>query len=340
MGDPRPRLTVAGYLSLDTIVCPYGTFENVPGGAALYAALGARAAGAQVRLRALLCADFPPLWLDTLASAGIDLEGLEPAAGTTRRARLEDREASHARATRRASPHHRDPAWWARTRALAPMPCRSPADVVVVTAMPVECLVRHVETARALGARVVADTSEAYAAAEGEALLAALPTLDLFAPSREEVHLLSPELDDMAAQRALDSHCPQVVQKRGPDGMWWSSAGLPVYHEPSHVREIADSTGAGDAAVGALAAGLARGVPVAELLREASAIAACAAGMVGPLGLEIDLERGMGSEPEPHAKNTDSRHEGVRMTWKRGKFGDFSAVGRRGPEPQPREGNR
>ena len=304
MGDARPRVTVAGYLSLDTIVCPYGTFEDVPGGAALYAALGARAAGAQVRLRASLCEDFPPLWLDALASAGIDLEGLEPAAGTTRRARLEDREASHARATRRASPHHRDPVWWARTRALAPAPCRRRTDVVVVTAMPVDCLVRHIEAARALGARVVADTSEAYAAAEGEALLATLPRLDLFAPSREEVRLLLPGLDDEAAQRALDARCPQVVQKRGPDGMWWSSAGLPVYHEPSHAREIADSTGAGDVAVGALAAGLARGLPVTELLREASAIAACAAGMVGPLGLGLDLERGRGPEPEPHAEKS------------------------------------
>ena len=301
MGDARPRVTVAGYLSLDTIACPYGTFENVPGGAALYAALGARAAGARVRLRAALCEDFPALWLDALAAAGIDLEGLGPAAGATRRARLEDREATHERATRRASPHHGEPAWWTRTRALAPMPCRSPAAVVVVTAMPVECLVRHVETARALGARVVADTSEAYAAAEGEALLAALPRLDLFAPSREEVRLLLPGLDDVAAQRALDSRCPQVVQKRGPDGMWWSSAGLPVFHEPSHLREVADSTGAGDAAVGALAAGLARGLPVTELLREASAIAAYAAGMVGPLGLGLDLERGRGPEPEPHA---------------------------------------
>ena len=299
MGDARPRVTVAGYLSLDTIVCPYGTFEDVPGGAALYAALGARAAGARVRLRAALCEDFPALWLDALAAAGLDLEGLEPAPGATRRARLEDREATHERATRRASPHHRDPAWWERTRALAPAPCRRRTDMVVVTAMPVDCLVRHVEAARALGARVVADTSEAYAAAEGEALLAALPRLDLFAPSREEVRLLLPGLDDRAAQRTLDARCPQVVQKQGPDGMWWSSAGLPVFHEPSHLREVADSTGAGDAAVGALAAGLARGLPAPEFLCEASAIAACAAGMVGPLGLGLDLERGRGPEPQP-----------------------------------------
>ena len=297
MNRASPRVTVAGYLSLDTIACPCGTYEDVPGGAALYAALGASAAGARVRLRASLCDDFPILWLEALASAGIDLDGLEPASGATRRGHLEDREASHERVTRRRSTHHLEPEWWARTRDLAPTPCGHPADVVVCTAMPVDCLVRHAEAARSRGARVVADTSEAYAAAEDGALLAALPRLDLFAPSREEVRLLLPGLDDEAAQRALEARCPEVVQKRGPDGMWWSRAGHPLFREPSHAREIADSTGAGDAAVGALAAGLARALPVPELLREASAIAAHAAGMVGPLGLGLDLERGRGPEP-------------------------------------------
>ena len=312
MDDSRPRVTVAGYLSLDTIVCPCGTYEDVPGGGALYAALGAWAAGGRVRLHASLCADFPALWLDALAAVGIDLDGLEPAAGATRRARLEDREASHDRVTRRSTPHHRDPAWWTRTRDLAPSPCPHPADVVVATAMPADCLARHVEAARTLGARVVADTSEAYAAAAGAALLALLPRLDLFAPSREEVRLLLPELDDEAAQRALDARCPQVVQKRGPDGMWWSSAGRPIHREPSRAREIADSTGAGDAAVGALASGLARGLAVPELLREASAVAACAAGMVGPLGLGLDLERGKGPEPDSESEpEREPRRSGV-----------------------------
>ena len=300
MNPASPRITVAGYLSLDTIACPAGTFEDVPGGAALYAALGARAAGARVRLRASLCEDFPRAALEALASLGIDLDGLGPAAGATRRGRLEDRGAGRGRVTRRESPHHRAPDWWARTRDLAPAPCERPAAVVVCTAMPVDCLVRHAEAARSLGARLVADTSEAYAATEGEALLAALPRLDLFAPSREEVRLLLPGLGDEAAQRALDARGPEVVQKRGPDGMWWSRAGQPVHREPSHAHEIADSTGAGDAAVGALAAGFARGLSAPDLLRLASAVAARAAGTVGPHGLGLDLERGRG--PERHAE--------------------------------------
>ena len=303
MDATSPRITVAGYLSLDTIVCPAGTFEEVPGGAALYAALGARAAGARVRIRAALCDDFPRAALDALAALGIDLDGLEPASGATRWGYLEDRGASPARASQRISPHHRDPEWWVRTRDLAPTPCRHPAGGVVCTAMPAVCLVHHVDAARTLGARVVADTSEAYAAAEGDALLAALPRLDLFAPSREEVRLLFPGLDDEAAQRALDNRCRQVVQKRGPDGMWWSRAGHPLHREPSHAREIADSTGAGDAAVGAIAAGLARRLPVPDLLRLASGVAARAAGAVGPHGLGIRPglapERGSGAALQP-----------------------------------------
>ena len=65
-----PRVTGSGYLSLDTIVCPSGTNEDVPGGAAL----GARAAGARVRIRAALCNDFPRAALDALSSLGIDLD--------------------------------------------------------------------------------------------------------------------------------------------------------------------------------------------------------------------------------------------------------------------------
>ena len=279
---------MAGYISLDTIVSPSGTFHDVPGGAALYAALGARTAGARVRIRAAVCDDFPRQWLDALSSLGIGLDGLEPAAGATRRARLEDREAAPGTTTRRNSPHHHDPAWWERTRALAPSPCDATADAVVVTAMPVAGLERHARFARERGALVVADTSEAYAATETAGLLAALPRLDLFAPSREEVRLLFPALDGEAAQRALDARCPRVVQKRGPDGLWWSSAGEAVQREPSHAYDIADSTGAGDAVVGALAAGLARGLPVPAILFKASEIAARAAGNIGPLGLGLE----------------------------------------------------
>ena len=284
-----PRVTVSGYLSLDTIVCPRGTFEEVPGGAALYSALGARAAGARVHLRAHLCGDFPRSALDGLEALGIDLGGLEPAPGPTRRARLVDRSASPGRSTERGSPHFSDAEWWERTRALAPTPARVPADAVVIGAMPAERLGRHAHAARSLGARVVADTSEAFAMTEREALLAVLARIDLFAPSREEVRLLLPGISDEAAQRELESRCRHVVQKLGPDGLMWSSAGQLPCRQASRAGAVADSTGAGDAAVGALAAGFVRGIPIQDMLRESSAIAARAVSGVGPSGLGLEL---------------------------------------------------
>ena len=289
MGDAPPRVTVSGYLSLDTIVCPRGTFEDVPGGAALYAALGARAAGARVHLRASLCGDFSRAALDGLEALGVDLGRLEPAPGPTRRARLEDRSASPERPTERISPHLSDPEWWERTRALAPAPALVPADAVVITAMPAESVERHAHAARSLGARVVADTSEAFATTEREALLAVLARVDLFAPSLEEVRLLLPGVSDEAAQRELESRCRHVVRKLGPDGLVWSSAGHRPRRQASRAGTVADSTGAGDATVGALAAGFARGLPIPDMLRESSAIAARAVSGVGPTGLGLDL---------------------------------------------------
>src|SRR5712692_9575052 len=45
----RPRVAVFGYLSIDRLVTATAIHEAVPGGAALYAALGARLAGAAPR---------------------------------------------------------------------------------------------------------------------------------------------------------------------------------------------------------------------------------------------------------------------------------------------------
>ncbi len=289
MAGPPPRITVAGYLSLDTLSGPAGTYRRVAGGGALYAALGACAAGARVRLVARCCEDFPSAVLGGLAGLGIDIESLEPAAGATRTAVLVDSRASLGRDTARASPHHAEASWWARTRSLAPTPCTQAADAVVLTAMPSEHLARHIRCARRGGALVIADTSEAFAARERHSLLALLDRLDLFAPSREEVRLLLPGRGDALAQQLLAARCPRVVQKLGGQGLWWTSAGHPSVEAPSRATTVVDTTGAGDATVGALASGLAARMPVPALLDLASRIAARVVGAVGPRGLGLEV---------------------------------------------------
>ncbi len=289
MPDPAPIVSVVGYLSLDSIEGPRGAYRDCPGGAALYAALGARAAGGKARLVAKLCGDFPETVLDALVSLGLDLDELEPASGATRRARLVDPGASLDGSGERQSPHHENEDWWARTYALAPKPCAKTAQALVLGPMPAENLDGHLSAARAAGARVIADTSEAFAGTQGEELLARVPSFDLFAPSREEARLLFPGMSDEDAQDELARRCPRVVQKRGAEGLWWSSAGRPLTRWPSQARRIVESTGAGDALVGALAAGLARGLAVPELLELASEVAARNLSAVGPFGLGLPM---------------------------------------------------
>ena len=67
---------VVGYLSLDEIVVDGVGRRGVPGGAALYAALGALAGGVRVLLGAACGSDFPEAVLDTLAAMGVDLSAV------------------------------------------------------------------------------------------------------------------------------------------------------------------------------------------------------------------------------------------------------------------------
>jgi ribokinase len=127
--------------------------------------------------------------------------------GPTRRARLVD-----GAADARHSAHHGEAAWWERTAARAPPRITAhPDDVVVSAPMPAACLARLIEEAGQ--ARVVADTSEAFAAREGAALRALLPHLYVFAPSSAEVaHLAG------GNAASLQSLCATVVEKRGAAG--------------------------------------------------------------------------------------------------------------------------
>jgi sugar/nucleoside kinase (ribokinase family) len=166
--------------------------------------------------------------------------------------------------------------------------------VAVLTAMPAADLARQLDRAMARGARVVVDTSEVFAARDRDRLLALLDRMDLFAPSREETRLLLPDLDDDGALAALALRCPHVVQKRGADGLALRSATHPAgLRVPARSGPVVDPTGAGDACVGALAAGLARGLDDAALLALASEVAARAVAGVGPTGLGLAVPAGM-----------------------------------------------
>ena len=282
----RPKVAVAGYLSLDTIRCPGGTFADVVGGGALYAALGGVAMGGDVHLVARVGHDFPQRALEDLAALGIRLDALERVATPSRRSELIERDASPD--SRRTTPAYGDAQWWERTNALAPMPLDAPLDAYMVAAMPAAVARAHIRVARRHGALVVADTSEAFARTEPEALLRIAGEVDVFAPSREEVRWLLDD-DDASAHARLAAQTPIVVQKRGADGYWLSAHGGPPSSQPSRATRVVDTTGAGDASVGALMVGLAQGLAPAAALELAATIAARAVSAVGPAGLGLAL---------------------------------------------------
>lgn len=224
-------------------------------------------------------ADFPAEALEELEALGVVIDHVVRDEGPSPRSRLVD---PSGRA--RVSAHHRDPIWWEAQRRLAPPIAPAGAGVFVFNAMPAATLAAQI-SARRSGERLVMDTSAAFLAEERSAITAAIPKVTMFAPSREETRLLFPDQDDAHALEQLALRVAIAVQKRGPDGLALRRVAAPELCEATHVTEIIDTTGAGDSAIGGLAAGLARGLSDPELLRLASNIAARSIGGLGAAGL-------------------------------------------------------
>ncbi|HEX3589292.1 MAG TPA: hexose kinase [Pseudonocardiaceae bacterium] len=166
------------------------------------------------------------------------------------------------------------------------------ADVVVVSGSlpfgaPPDAVAGLVRAARRAGKPVIVDTS-------GHALASAVaagPTV--VKPNAEELAELTGRADPVAAVSALASGSVAVVASLGADGVlaadgsgrWRAHPGKPLRGNP---------TGAGDALVAGLAAGLADGHRLPDMLTDAVALAAAAvlhphAGAVDPT--EVDRQR-------------------------------------------------
>ncbi len=278
-------ILAVGYLSIDTIRTPDHA-RRTPGGAALYAALGATWAGAETAIAAAIGDDFEADWLDAMAASGIDCAAIERRPGPTRRARL-----IHRQDGTRLSAHGE--AWWERTAALSPPePSLDGMRCCLGCPMPAPRLLRLLDQAHQAGIPVVADVSEAFAAQAPTALLALVPRLHAFAPSCEETRLLLPSLTDDEAAMALARLGPHVLQTRGADGavaVAAGGAGLVRLPAPP-VDPVVDPTGAGDATTGALSALLLR-VPFIEAARAALAAGALAVSAVGPEAFGLGASR-------------------------------------------------
>ncbi|MFF7082108.1 1-phosphofructokinase family hexose kinase [Streptomyces lavendulae] len=170
-------------------------------------------------------------------------------------------------------PHVDPQSWRAFTRRFAELAAR--ADVVVLAGslppgLPCDSYAGLLATARDAGAVTVLDTS-------GAALLAALDAgPDVIKPNAAEIREVTgrsdvadaaAELQARGARTVVASDGPQGLHAVTPEGRYRT---LP----PAQLR--GNPTGAGDACVAALAAGLATGLPWPDLLRDAVALSAAA----------------------------------------------------------------
>ncbi|MCY0931783.1 1-phosphofructokinase family hexose kinase [Streptomyces sp. H27-H1] len=164
--------------------------------------------------------------------------------------------------------------WTAFTRRFTELARR--ARVVVLAGslppgLPSDAYAELVATARAAGAVTVLDTS-------GPALLAALDAHpDVIKPNAAEILEATRRSDLAQAAAELQSHGARtVIASAGPEGLYaLTPEGHHRVRPPALLR--GNPTGAGDACVAALAAGLAAGLPWPDVLRDAVALSAAAA---------------------------------------------------------------
>jgi sugar/nucleoside kinase (ribokinase family) len=144
---------------------------------------------------------------------------------------------------------------------------------VLVDQYGVAGMLRTAQLARDAGIPVVGD----FECLLGPKQLALIELVDHLVLSHDFAHKLTGERDPARAAMALGGRERAVaVVTCGAGGSWYVTAAAPEHaqHMPAYEVEVVDTTGCGDVFHGAYAAALARGLPVPDRIRLASATAA------------------------------------------------------------------
>jgi fructoselysine-6-P-deglycase FrlB-like protein/sugar/nucleoside kinase (ribokinase family) len=284
---------VVGNLTIDDVVLATGvTRMSTLGGNSVHAATAVITGDASAALVARRGEDFPDQALTALAAAGIDLSGLVAIAGPTVRNWVVYEADGRRQWLYRTPP--------ARSEQVAPEPSDLDSEmlrraaVVHVAAMPLahaERIVAHVRD-QAPGALITLDTHESWDAGVASRVLALAGMVDVFVPSLEELSELAGETGPADGLRALArAGVSAAVVKAAADGAYLLEEGR-ITHVPAMPAAVADSTGAGDAFCGGLAAGLARGLSMLESVGLGAAVAGTAIAASGSLRLlEVGSDR-------------------------------------------------
>jgi sugar/nucleoside kinase (ribokinase family)/fructoselysine-6-P-deglycase FrlB-like protein len=287
--DNARRVIVIGNLTIDDVVLPDGqTSMASVGGNSVYAALAARLWSAEVGLVTRRGEDFDPAHLHRLASLGIDTGGVVDIEGpTVRNWVLYGDDGSRTWV-------YRTPAERSGQVAVQPgdvpdrwLTAAGRPPVVHVAAMPLpaaRAVVARVRE-RSQGATITLDTHEDWVVGHQAELLELARTVDVFVPSREELTgLVGYDDPRRAARELLASGVPSVVVKLGADGAIVASADG-ITDVAACPVEAVDTTGAGDAFCGGLAAGLAAGDPLPDAVWRGCVSASFAVTSFGSMAL-------------------------------------------------------
>ena len=232
-------------MAFDDLEMPYGTFNDVLGGAATYAAISA-SMFSPVRLVGVVGSDFPPAVLQQMQERGIDISGVEHAQGKTFRwhgryaADLSSRETIHTALNVFADFHPKIPDSY-RTSPYLLLGNIHPALQLDVRA--------QVERPRL----VVADTMNLWIHTERKTLEKLLRQVDVVSINDEEAKDLTGEGMLRKAADAIRAMGPKsVIIKKGEHGAaLFDDDG--IFFVPAYPLEVLrDPTGAGDSFAGAL----------------------------------------------------------------------------------------
>jgi sugar/nucleoside kinase (ribokinase family) len=244
-----------GNVAIDDLVFADGsTMWNVPGGAAVYAALGM----AVWDERATTVAPFGPEY-PSADLARIDFACTERLPQTMRNWGLYEDDGSRHFLPRRASED------WDVFSPQAGDLGPGPYPFCHLGPMPWARAGELITALRARGARIIsADLHDRkLARVTLEQYVALAERIDVLLPSVQDVAVYLPGLDAVAALRALRARLPQVAVigvKRGREGAIVHAAGSPAIISVEPVTaNVVDETGAGDAFCGGFLAGFARG---------------------------------------------------------------------------------
>jgi ribokinase len=151
-----------------------------------------------------------------------------------------------------------------------PRPLPAAAVVLCQLEIPLSTVTDVLVAARAAGARTVLNPAPASALPD-----AALAACDVIVPNEHEVELLG------GVETLLRAGCGAVVVTRGGAGVDVHTTGAATFHVSPFAVDVIDTTGAGDAFCGSLAARLAAGDPLTVAVRWAAAAGALATTVPG-----------------------------------------------------------